>query len=230
MDFCCAICRNIVLETAATNLVTCTDLNTESCFTMLFICVVLQKSFKHQVRVACKWDWAILYQCPLTYYWSVREITKVSNTFSATNINSNIEWLFQLHDIIQMKSNYTWINYNHDSIATRSHIMIYNCAWNLIFGINFSCISLTKGEKRLFLLTCIVRRYSYVWCKIWMCDCCINLIKSHAWYHTSLINFPNECLPCDKKILPNLEAKMKFYTSFYIIKWHLLTMLYWIRA
>ena len=158
MDFCCAICRNIVLKTAATNLVTCTDLNTESCFTMLFICVVLQKSFKHQVRVACKWDWAILYQCPLTYYWSVREITKVSNTFSATNINSNIEWLFQLHDTIQMKSNYTWINYNHDSIATRSHIMIYNCAWNLIFGTNFSCISLTKGEKRLFLLTCIVRQ------------------------------------------------------------------------
>ena len=44
---------------------------------------------------------------------SVREITKSSDTFSATNINSNIVWLFQLHDTIQMKSNYTWINYNH---------------------------------------------------------------------------------------------------------------------
>ena len=38
---------------------------------------------------------------------SVREITKSSSTFSATNISSNMVWLLQLHDTIQMKSNYT---------------------------------------------------------------------------------------------------------------------------
>ena len=32
-------------------------------------------------------------------------ITKSSSTFSATNISSNIVWLIQLHDTIQMKSN-----------------------------------------------------------------------------------------------------------------------------
>ena len=37
---------------------------------------------------------------------SVREITKSSNTFSATNISSNIVWLLQLHDTIQMKFNF----------------------------------------------------------------------------------------------------------------------------
>ena len=41
--------------------------------------------------------------------WSVREITKSNSTFSATNISSNLVWLFQLHDTIQMKSNYTWV-------------------------------------------------------------------------------------------------------------------------
>ena len=49
---------------------------------------------------------------------------KVVALFSATNISSNIVWLFQQHDTIQMKSNYAWINYNHDDIAIRSHIMI----------------------------------------------------------------------------------------------------------
>ena len=84
-------------------------------------------------------------------FWclTVREITKSSSTFSATNISSNIVWLFQLHDTIQMKLNYTWIIYNHDNIAIRSHIMIYNCVWNLIFATKFSSISLAKGEKRL---------------------------------------------------------------------------------
>ena len=40
----------------------------------------------------------------LTFRTSVREITKSSSTFSATNISSNIVWLLQLHDTIQMKS------------------------------------------------------------------------------------------------------------------------------
>ena len=35
---------------------------------------------------------------------TVREITKSSSTFSATNISSNIVWLLQLHDTIQMES------------------------------------------------------------------------------------------------------------------------------
>ena len=53
---------------------------------------------------------------------SVRDITKSSSTFSATNISSNIAWLLQLHDTIQMKS---------------------------IFVTKFSSIYLTEGEKRL---------------------------------------------------------------------------------
>ena len=56
---------------------------------------------------------------------SVREITKRSSTFSATNISSNI-WFIQLHDTIKMKSNHTGINHNHNNIDIRSHIMIYN--------------------------------------------------------------------------------------------------------
>ena len=35
---------------------------------------------------------------------TVREITKSSSTFSATNISSNIVWLLQLHDTIQMEA------------------------------------------------------------------------------------------------------------------------------
>ena len=57
---------------------------------------------------------------------AVREITKSSSTFSATNISSNMTWFFQLHGTIKMKSNHTGINYNHKNIAIRSHIMIYN--------------------------------------------------------------------------------------------------------
>ena len=54
--------------------------------------------------------------------FTVREITKSSSTFSATNISSNIVWLLQLHDTIRMKFN---------------------------FGTKFSSIYLAKGEKRL---------------------------------------------------------------------------------
>ena len=59
-------------------------------------------------------------------FGSVREITKSSSTFSATNIRSNMIWLFQLHDKIKMKSNHTGIDYNNNDIAIRSHIMTYN--------------------------------------------------------------------------------------------------------
>ena len=60
----------------------------------------------------------------MKYYpwWAVREITKSSSTFSATNISSNIVWLLQLHDTIQAKSQ---------------------------FGTKFSSIYLAKWEKRL---------------------------------------------------------------------------------
>ena len=57
---------------------------------------------------------------------AVREITKSSSTFSATNISSNMIWFFHLHDTIKMKSNHTGINYNRNSIAIRSHMIIYN--------------------------------------------------------------------------------------------------------
>ena len=79
----------------------------------------------------------------------VREITKSSSTFPATNISSNMVWLRQLYDTIQMISNYTWINYNHDKITLRSH-RIYYCVRSLIFDAKFSSIYLAKGEKCLF--------------------------------------------------------------------------------
>ena len=66
-----------------------------------------------------------IWSCHFTHsvkYWTVREITKSSSTFSATNISSNIVWLFQLHDTIQTKSN---------------------------FGTKFGSIYLVKWEKRL---------------------------------------------------------------------------------
>ena len=53
---------------------------------------------------------------------TVREITKSNSTFSATNISSNVVWLLQLHDTIQMES---------------------------FFVTKFSSIYLAKGEKRL---------------------------------------------------------------------------------
>ena len=61
--------------------------------------------------------------------WAVREITKSSSTFSATNISSNIVCLLQLHDTIQMKFN---------------------------FGTKFSSIYLAKGEKHLVFLLSFV--------------------------------------------------------------------------
>ena len=82
---------------------------------------------------------------------AVREINKSSSTFFSTNISSNIVWLLQLHDTIQMKSNFTLINYSHDNIAKRSHIMIYNFVWNLVFATKFSSIHLAKGEKQSFV-------------------------------------------------------------------------------
>ena len=161
----------------------------------------------------------------------VREITKSSSTFSATKISSDIVWFFQLRDTIQMKSNYTRINYNHDNIAIRSHIMIYKIVWNLSFAPNLVAF-ISQKEKTVWffdyhLFTCSVRKMVFICLmqNIYIGSCCINLIESHAWYHTSFITFPYECLPCNKKMLLNLVAKMKIYTSFYIIKWLLMAIL-----
>ena len=68
----------------------------------------------------------MLYKCCVqllpTVACAVREITKSSSTFSATNISSNIVWLLQLHDTIQTKSQ---------------------------FGTKFNSIYLAKWVKRL---------------------------------------------------------------------------------
>ena len=60
---------------------------------------------------------------------TVREITRSSSTFSATNVSSNIVWFLPPHD---------------------------NFVWNFILGTKFSSIYLTKDEKRL--LICSVRK------------------------------------------------------------------------
>ena len=79
---------------------------------------------------------------------TVRQITKSSSPFSATDIGSNMIW-FLLYDAIKMKLNHTGINYNHNNIAIRSHIIIYNSVENLIFATKFSRSYLAKGQKRL---------------------------------------------------------------------------------
>ena len=78
-------------------------------------CELLKNIFLYIGKKYEKW-------CNLRLNWSVREITKSSCTFSATNISSNIVWLLQLHDTIQMKFD---------------------------FGTKFSSIYFTKVEKRL---------------------------------------------------------------------------------
>ena len=68
----------------------------------------------------------VIFSGVFQFTWTVREITKNSCTFSATNISSNMIWFLQLHDAVKMTSNHTGINYDHHNIAIRSHIMIYN--------------------------------------------------------------------------------------------------------
>ena len=121
----------------------------------------------------------------------------------------HIVWLLLLHDAIKMESNYTWINYNYDNIATRSHIMIYNFVWNFILVPNLVAFISQKEKSVWFfvsrLLTCSVRKMALI-CLMQNIDVC----------------FPNECLLCNRKMLLHLVTKMKYYTSFYIIKWLLM--------
>ena len=111
---------------------------------------------------------------------TVREITKSSSTFSATNISSNMIGFFQLHDTIKMKSNHTGINYNHNDITIRSHMMIYNSVY-LIFATKFSSIHLAKDKNGWFfnyhLLTCSVRKMVFIYL-MQNIDMCL-LYKSH---------------------------------------------------
>ena len=65
----------------------------------------------------------------LLAHLAVREITKSSSTFSATNVSNNIVWLLQLYDSIQTKSQ---------------------------FGTKFSSIYLEKWEKSLVFLPSFV--------------------------------------------------------------------------
>ena len=85
---------------------------------------------------------------------AVREITKSRSTFSATNISSNIVWLRQLHDTIQMKSN---------------------------FGTNIVAFISQKKKNIWFfdyhLLTCSVRKMVLI-CLMQNIDMCL-LYKSH---------------------------------------------------
>ena len=123
---------------------------------------------------------------PIAPNSTVREITKSSSTFSATDISSNMILLLQLHVTIQMKSNYTKINCNHDNIAIRSHIMINDSMLNFWYQ-----IYLTKGEKRLFFhwSTCSVRKMVLM-CLVQNIDMCL-LYKSHqiARLVSQLINY-----------------------------------------
>ena len=86
-------------------------------------------SYKYRWTDLYSFMWLVIFHRRVELIYlslAVREITKSSSTFSATNVSSNMIWFFQLHDSIKMKSNHTGINYNHNDIAIRSHIMIYN--------------------------------------------------------------------------------------------------------
>ena len=87
----------------------------------------LQKIHNEISRVHCTWSWKSEnhYDADHTFTTrvsAVREITKSSSTFSATNISINIVLLLRLHDTIQTKSQ---------------------------FGTKFSSIYLANWEKRL---------------------------------------------------------------------------------
>ena len=104
-------------------------------------------------------------------------------------------WNLQLHDQIQVKSNNARINNIHYDIAIGRHIMRFNCVWNLILGTKFSSIYLAKGKKRLVLQLSFVylqrvKDGTHMFQNIDIRVSCINLTKSYAWYHTSLIIFP----------------------------------------
>ena len=70
--------------------------------------------------------WVLLYQ-----YLAVREITKSSCTFSATNISGNLVWLLSLHDTIQTKSNL---------VTKLSSIYLANGDKRLAFFVNLNII------------------------------------------------------------------------------------------
>ena len=151
----------------------------------------------------------------------VREITKSSSAFSATNINSNMIWFLQLHDTIEMKPKHTGIKYNHNNIAIRSHIMIYDSVSNLILPPNLVAIYLAKGQNRLVFQLSVVNlqrakdgthifdaKYRYVFV--------LYISSNHTFGitpHQSLFQM-NVCLTCNKKMLLNLVAKMKFFHIF----------------
>ena len=97
-----------------------------------------------------------------------------------------------------------WYDYFNSMIQSK---------WNQIFVTKFSSIYLAIGEKRLVFRLSFVnlqraKNGTHMFGVKYRCVCCINLIKSHAWYHASLITFPNECLLCNKKMLLNLVANM----------------------
>ena len=71
---------------------------------------------------------------------------KVVAFLSATNFNSYIIELLQLHDAIQIEWNYAWIQCY---IAIRSHLMIQKDVWNLFFATKFCSIFLLHGKYSL---------------------------------------------------------------------------------
>ena len=89
--------------------------------TTLLQCVPLVSTHNPRKYLHYKvWSWMCVCLVAWCYYqliakpankttappWTVKEITKSSSTFSATNISSNIVWSFSLHDTIQRKSHF----------------------------------------------------------------------------------------------------------------------------
>ena len=79
---------------------------------------------------------------------AVREITKSSSTFSATNISSNMVWLLQLHDTIQTKSQF----------GTK-FISIYLAKWEKRLGFRPSFVNLQRAKDGTHMFDA---KYRYV--------------------------------------------------------------------
>ena len=99
--------------------------------------------------------------------------------------------------------------------------MIYNSVQNLIPNL---VAFISQKDKNVWffnyrLLTCSVRKMVLIF---FMQNIDMSLLyKSHQIARLVshlIIIFPNECLACNKKMLLNLVAKMKFFKYFYIIK------------
>ena len=140
--------------------------------------------------------------------------------------------MLKRHDTIQIKCNYARIHYD---IATKSHLMICKKCVKFQFGTNNSSIFVLHGKH-----SC-----GKVLNKVWYQTC--DLMGFIQQTHIYILHQPHDVpsfarcrLTNDSqktkrffsfaiKMLLNLVAKIKFYTSLYIIIWALMAKSSWLK-